>query len=134
MSGISKLRILCLVAVIALGTIGAAQAEAKKARIAVGSGITLESLSPNGASGFVSSARQACLGQRTVILYREESWTSIPTSGPWATTRTRADGSWVVPGPLPQGSFYAVVGPQQVEKKHVRLTCEDATTSGEKWI
>jgi hypothetical protein len=129
----AKIVALAMAAAVAVSVIGVSRADAKKARVAAASNITLESLSPNGASGSVSSTHQACLGQRTVTLYREESWTSIPTSGPWATTRTRADGSWVVPGPLPQGSFYAVVGPQQVEKKHVRLTCEDAT-SGEKWI
>ena len=95
----------------------------------VASKITVESVNQDGARGVVSSVKAGCRAERTVFLYREESWTSVPTSGVWATTRTRPDGSWVVPGPLPQGVFYAVVQPN----RNGKLACGD-DTSGENYV
>jgi hypothetical protein len=129
-----KLAILLAFATVALGWTTAAPAEARL--INVPSQIDLASLTVDGASGSVSTARQACRGQRTVRLYLENTWSysSIPTSNVWATARTAADGSWQVAGPLPQGLYYAVVEQQRVQKnKHLRLLCGEAT-SGEKYI
>jgi hypothetical protein len=131
MPAISKLCILCLPVAIALGLAGAAPADAKL--IQVPSQADLQSLTPDGAAGSVSTTRQLCRSQRTVRLYKEASWGTFNTADVWATARTGTDGAWHVSGPLPQGLYYAVVEAQTVKKRHNRLLCGDSTT-GEKYI
>ncbi|MFL5906832.1 MAG: hypothetical protein ACJ75Z_04450 [Solirubrobacterales bacterium] len=124
----AKIAALCvaLVAVLAVSAVADAAAPAARGYFTkrVASNITLETVNQDGARGNVSSNKGACQSERTVFLYREESWTSVPTSGVWATARTKPDGSWVVPGPLPQGVFYAVVQPN----RNGKLACGDSTS------
>src|SRR3954462_10583247 len=109
MSPRAKIAALCvaLVAVLAVSAVADAAAPAAGGSFTkrVASSITLETVNQDGARGDVSSNRGPCQSERTVFLYREESWTSVPTSGVWAEARTKPDGSWVVPGPLPPGVF-----------------------------
>jgi hypothetical protein len=129
----SKIAALCIALLAVLLVTTAADARVKKARgeftQRVSSKITVESVNQDGARGIVSSDKAGCRAERTVFLYREESWTSVPTSGVWATTRTKPDGSWVVPGPLPQGVFYAVVQ----SNRNGKLACGD-DSSGESYV
>ena len=82
MREIRKLNVFFLVvaATLALSTAGASAAH-KRAHKQAASSISLDSLSADGFSGRVSSAKQACLGQRDVTIYMVNSnsrtwWTS----------------------------------------------------------
>jgi hypothetical protein len=102
-----KIGALCLALVLAVSLGAVADGAARKAR--VGSGITLESVGPDGADGHVSSTRKACRTQRRVSFYRVNSGPSVPSSEPMGSTWTRGDGSWTIPGPLPPSQYFAVV-------------------------
>ncbi|MDX6607690.1 MAG: hypothetical protein QOD14_2230 [Solirubrobacterales bacterium] len=107
MRTIGKIAALCLALVLTLGLAVAADAAGKKSRVS--SAITLQSVGPDGADGSVASGRKACRTQRRVMLYRVNSGASVPSSEPMASTWSRGDGSWTVPGPLPTSQYFAVV-------------------------
>ena len=110
MRSIWKINALCIaVALIAVVSLGAAAADGAARKARVGSAITLESVGADGAHGRVSSTRKACRVQRTVAFYRVNSGSSVPSSEPMGSTRTRGDGSWTIDGPLPTSQYHAVV-------------------------
>jgi len=110
MRSIWKINALCIaVALIAVVSLGAAAADGAARKARVGSRITLESLSPDGAGGHVSSTRRACRAQRRVTFYRVNSGSSVPSSEQMGSTLTRKNGSWAIPGPLPPSQYHAVV-------------------------
>jgi hypothetical protein len=117
---------LALVLTLGLGTAGAA-ASTKKSRVS--SEVSLQSVGPDGAGGQVSSSRKVCRAQRQVSFYRVNSGTSVPSSEPVASTWTRGDGSWTVPGPLYTSQFFAVV--QRKSAKSV--TCLSAVSNARYW-
>jgi hypothetical protein len=132
-----KTALFCLVLTLTLVASGVGDAGARKHKkrlrsvIPVSSQISLDAVSGDGASGFVSSDRSACLGDRLVTLYQENSGPSVPSSFPVATTRTRDDGSWtaassaVVGGWLYPGQYWADVQPKQTK----RFSCHYAASN-----
>jgi hypothetical protein len=138
----AKITSLCLVLLLALvasgvGDAGARKHKKKRAKpaVAMSTQITLSSVNADGASGSISSGGPACLGDRLVTLYQENSGPSVPSSVQVATTRTRADGSWsatgsaVVGGWLYPGQYFAAVQPKQTR----RFNCQPAS-SNEKYF
>ena len=127
MSSTGKISATFLALVLALGLGMAADAAAKKSRVS--SEITLQSVGPDGAAGRVSSSHKACRTQRQVSFYRVNSGPSVPSSEPVASTWTRGDGSWTVPGPLYTSQFFAVV-----QRKSARgVTCLSAVSNARDW-
>jgi hypothetical protein len=112
--------VLCLSLLLAIGLGAGGAAAATKKRPP--SRISLDSINPDGAHGKVSSRNAKCLAHRTVTLYMEASWTSVPTSNPVATTHTRRDGAWSIDGPINPNEYYATVGPRRMKT----LVCGDA--------
>jgi hypothetical protein len=93
------------------------------------SAIAVESVGPDTANGRVSSDERACRARRQVSLYRVNTGQSVPSGEFVATTYTRGDGSWSVPGPLYPSEFYAVA-----ERKAARgVVCEPATSNSLTW-
>jgi hypothetical protein len=127
MRSTGKIGVAFVTLVLALGLGMAADAVAKKSRVS--SEISLQSVGPDGAGGQVTSSRKACRAQRQVSFYRVNSGSSIPSSEPVASTWTRGDGSWVVPGPLYTSQFFAVV-----QRKSARgVTCLSAVSNARYW-
>jgi hypothetical protein len=120
-----KIRALCLTVVIALGLFAAAPAGAARQRVATTN--TLVRIGPDGAQGKLSSKRKACRRDRSVTLYRQISGPPYPTSGPVSTTRTSGDGSWTIPGPLPQGLYFAVAK----SRRAGQFVCRAAVSNAE---
>jgi hypothetical protein len=121
-----KISTICLALVLAVSLAAAANATAKK--INLSSEIALQSVSPDGAVGHVSSGRR-CRAQRQVSFYRVNSGPSVPSREPVTTTWTRGDGSWAVPGPLYPSEFFAVVQ----TKRAKGVVCQSATSNSLDW-
>jgi hypothetical protein len=122
------LSFLVVAATIALSA-GDANAAHKRAHKQAGSSISLDSLSADGFSGRVSSAKQACLDQREVTIYMVNTSSSVPSSVPFGTAVTRSDGSWSLGGWAYPGEYYATVA----SKKAKRLVCDGATSNNRTW-
>jgi len=112
--------VLCLALVLGIG-LGAGSASGKTKKRPP-SQITLDSVTPDGAHGRVSSARGACVGDRTVTLYQEATWTTNQTSVPVATTHTSPSGAWSIDRATYPGLYYATVGPKRIKT----TVCRDA--------
>jgi hypothetical protein len=125
MQQIGKTIVLCLAFTLAV-SVGVASAGAKKSR--VGTAATLDAVGPDGAAGHTSSGK-GCRTQREVTLYRINTTASVPSSEYVATTWTRGDGSWSVPGPLYTSQFFAVVQGKSAK----RAVCERATSNSRAW-
>jgi hypothetical protein len=133
MPSVGRVTLLCLV--LALGMIlgVATDAGAKTKRKihprSASSAVGLESVEPDAANGRVSSDERACRAGRQVTLYRVNSGASVASGEFVATTYTRGDGSWTVPGPLFPSEFYAIA-----ERKTARgVVCEPATSNSLRW-
>src|SRR3954453_11305266 len=121
MPSVGRTSLLCLL--LALGMIlGVATGAGAKTRTKTHTSSTaaVESVGPDAVNGRVSSDERACRVQRQVSLYRVNSGPGVPSGEFVATTYTRGDGSWSVPGPLYPSEFYAVA-----ERKTARgVVCE----------
>jgi hypothetical protein len=121
-----KISMLCLALVLAVSLAVAADATAKRPRVS--SEVALQSVSPDGATGHVTSGRK-CRAQRQVSFYRVNTGPSVPSSEPVTSTWTRGDGSWAVPGPLYPSEFFAVVQAKTVKG----VFCQSATSNSLDW-
>jgi hypothetical protein len=126
MRSIGKIVVLSLAVSLAVSLGIASNAAAKKSHLS--SQVTVDAVGPEGAAGHVSSGK-GCRAQRQVTLYRVNSTASIPTSEFVASTWTRGDGSWSVPGPLYPSQFFAVVQGKSAK----RAVCESATSNAPVW-
>jgi hypothetical protein len=106
---------------------GGASARAKKAR--VGSQVNLQAVGPDGIAGRVAGKRGACRTQRHVNVYRVNSESSIRSGEFYASTWTRGDGSFSIPGPVDPSGYYAVVD----RKSAKRVVCSAATSNSQVW-
>jgi hypothetical protein len=124
--------LLVVVLTAGLGAAGEAGAKAQKkenAKQRVISQVTLQSVGPNGISGRISGDQRACRRQRQVIVYRANSEPALPGREVVASTWTRDDGSWAVPGPQGPSQYLAVVG-----IKHAKgIVCSSATSNPLVW-
>jgi hypothetical protein len=127
MRSIARIGLLWLALLLAASLAVSAEATAKKVRR--GSQISVQSVGPDGAGGRVSGSGKACRAQRQVALYRVNTGSSIPSSEFVATTWTRGDGSWAVPGPLYPSQFFAVVGAKSAR----RVVFGSATSNSLPW-
>jgi hypothetical protein len=125
MGSFGRIGILCVALALVVG-LGAAPAAAKKSRF--GSEVTLDAVGPDGATGHVSSGK-GCRAQRQITLYRVDSVASVPNNEFVASTWTRGDGSWSVPGPLFPSEFFVVVG----SKSAKRVVCGSDTSNHLSW-
>jgi hypothetical protein len=130
MRSIGRIGVLCLALALAVGlgsVSGAAAKKAKKAHVATQATVT--AVGPDGVTGLVSGSHKACRAQRHVTLYRVDSVGSVPNNEFVASTWTRGDGSWAVPGPLFPSEFFAVVD----SKRAKRVVCSSATSNHLAW-
>jgi hypothetical protein len=118
---------LCLALVLAMSLSGLADGAGGKSRVR--STVRFDSLTADGAGGSVSSHRGVCRTQRQVLLYRVNSGPSVPSSERVAYTRTRADGSWAIPGPIYPSEFFAVVQ----RKSSDGVVCRSAVSNSLHW-
>jgi hypothetical protein len=126
---IAKVSLLCLVLVLAasigLTAAAAAKDRGKQRKAHLSSGVVVNTVGVDGASGQVTSAGRACHIQRHVTLYRVNSESSVSSGEPVASTWTGAEGTWSVPGPLYSSDFFAVV-----DRTRARgAICESATSN-----
>jgi hypothetical protein len=130
-----------LLAVSGVGDAGAARKHGKQLKTIkpVSTQITLTGATPDGATGFISSAQGVCLGDRVVTLYRENSTTTFPSSVSVATVRTRPDGTWSVNGStngwMYPGQYWADAQPNRAKRINPtkRFDCQYAA-SNEKYF
>jgi hypothetical protein len=114
---------------LAIAPASAHKHKAHKARKAVDSAMTLDSVSADGFSGRLSTAERACRDQRQVTVYMVNSSGSVPSSVPFGTAVTRSDGSWSLGGWAYPGEYYAVAA----QSKTKRLLCESAMSNSKSW-
>jgi hypothetical protein len=131
MPRIGKIALLCLAAaaVVSLGMVSGADAKKTAKRARIGSEVTLQSVGPDRVAGRVSAGEKTCRAQRQIYVYRVDSPGSVPNSEFVASTFTRGDGSWDVPGPMYPSEFFAVAGP----KKAKHSVCASATSNHLVW-
>jgi hypothetical protein len=130
MRRVKDIACLCLAigATLAL-SVAPASAHKHKARKAVGSTMSLDSVNADGFSGHLTTSAPACRGQRQVTVYMVNSSGSVPSSVPFGTAVTRSDGSLGLGGWAYPGEYYAVAA----QSKTKRALCGSATSDSKSW-
>ena len=130
MRSLGRIGVLCLALALAasLGLASVASAKKHKKR-QVGTQAVVQSVGPDGIHGRVSGKTKACRSQRHVTVYRVNSGPSVPSSEFVASTWTRGDGSWTIPGPMYPSQFFAVVDSKSAKRVH----CSAATSNSQVW-
>lgn len=67
--------------------------------------IAIKKLSPSGASGVLSSSKEACLGGRKVSLFRLDDFVSVKIE----ITQSNGNGEWKTNKSLKEGQYFAKV-------------------------
>jgi hypothetical protein len=130
-TGMTSAVLLVVVLALAFGATGDAGAKTKPkhAKHRVTSQVTLQSVGPDGITGRVSGGERTCRGQRQVTVYRANSEPALPGADVVASTWTKADGSWALPGPQYPSQYLAVVG----IKRAKGIVCSSATSNPLVW-
>jgi hypothetical protein len=120
--------VLLLTACVGLSGVAAAKKK-HRAKARVTSQVTVQAVGPDGIAGRVSGGAGACRVQRHVTVYRVNSGPSVPSSEFVASTWSRGDGSWAIPGPMYPSEFFAVVDSRSAK----RVICSPATSNSLLW-
>jgi hypothetical protein len=130
MRSIGRIVVLCLALTVAVGLTVANDAGAKKTKKShVSTQVTVQSVGPDGINGHVSGNAKPCRSQRHVTVWRVNSGPSVPSGEFVASTWTRGDGTWAIPGPMYPSQFYAVVDAKSAK----RVVCSSATSNAPVW-
>jgi hypothetical protein len=131
MRSLGRIGVLCLALALAvtLGLASVATAKKHRKKRPVGTQAVVQAVGPDGIHGNVSGNTKACRSQRHVNVYRVNSGPSVPSSEFVASTWTRGDGSWAIPGPMYPSEFFAVVD----SKRAKRVVCSAATSNSLPW-
>jgi hypothetical protein len=131
MRSLGRIGVLCLALALAvtLGLASVATAKKHRKKRQVGTQAVVQAVGPDGIHGNVSGNTKACRSQRHVKVYRVNSGPSVPSSEFVASTWTRGDGSWAIPGPMYPSEFFAVVD----SKRAKRVVCSAATSNSLPW-
>jgi hypothetical protein len=131
MRSLGRIGVLCLALALAvtLGLASVATAKKHRKKRQVGTQAVVQAVGPDGIHGNVSGNTKACRSQRHVNVYRVNSGPSVPSSEFVASTWTRGDGSWAIPGPMYPSEFFAVVD----SKRAKRVVCSAATSNSLPW-
>jgi hypothetical protein len=131
MRSLGRIGVLCLALALAVSLSTASISSAKKhsKKRQVGTQAVVQSVGPDGIQGRVSGGAKPCRSQRHVTVYRVNSGPSVPSSEFVASTWSRGDGSWAIPGPMYPSEFFAVVD----SKGAKRVVCSSATSNSLVW-
>jgi hypothetical protein len=131
MRSLGRIGVLCLAlaVVVSLGLASVATAKKHRKKRQVGTQAVVQAVGPDGIQGQVSGNAKACRSQRHVAVYRVNTGPSVPSSEFVASTWTRGDGSWALPGPMYPSEFFAVID----SKSAKRVICSPATSNSLAW-